>query len=759
MAPSLPNGGSGIPDIPSLNITGLQSIDPQNITELTPQLNYRPELQILSRAGQNFAISLEELENLEQLKPLYRRTVSCNLLKDEGNKLFKANKYDEAIIKYKQAARKIVGQDANFPTVTTENNMKQPRYMQLVWQELLDLVACCNNISICFKKSDRMRAAISWSLETQALYQNQRFNHKNFSWKDINSPILEYYTGQQKMHLRLSQLFYELRNTACAVHHALNVTTLLDQVPYTTTKAPAQMEKISKEADLRTVAQLRHPDIAVSDRLEVKYPDLQVRGSWKKIGIESSKVQPAARLGTGCFIWNSRLYVCGGQEQNHLRSKDFWCIPLPKKRNSTMAGAWRQLPDVPVDPRFHNTAGMPIQVYNDKAYVFYGSPTLQVFDLRTEKWSTLATVLVGKRWPYVRNSSSEHALEVLNGKLYVFGGQDGRDQLGNNIFMVLDLSNNQWQYISGLSKPTPTWKEPMLRVYPGSWADPIRNRFFLHHGNANRMSQLIKEPRGEHAADQDHTYDDTWSYNPTTKQWIRENVTGNYPCPRTEHSLVFNKHLNGDKGGVICFGGYSATTTTYIPEQNVNFTYAYFADTFLLDPETMVWRQVLTRGFPTYRAQHRLVVDPVTGRTFLFGGYTNSDFVPSKHIISRSFNDIWELRIDVPGGGIEEDYDWQDEERTAVMGPWKTCFNCGAVGPWRMCGGTCGGKAWYCGKTCSDEAWDEHRRVHRCQNKKALEAERRARERAANAAGPSGTGINGKSKKDGGNKKPANGSS
>jgi hypothetical protein len=554
------------------------------------------------------------------------------------------------------------------------------------------------------------------------------------------------------MHLRLSQFFYQLRNTACAVHHALAVTTILAQVPCA--KAPAQMEKFSKEANLMKLTPLRHPDITLTDRLEVKFSDMQVRGSWRKVAVESPRVQPTARLGSGCFIWNSCLYVCGGQEQNHMRSKDFWCIPLPKERKSTMAGAWRQLADIPVDSRAHNTAGVPIQVYNDKAYVFYGTPTLQVFDLRTEKWSGLSTVLRGKRWPYIHNTSSEHAVEILDGKLYVFGGQDGRDQLGNNIFMVLDLSDNEWKYVSGHSEPTATWNEPMLRVYPGSWADPIRKKLYVHYGNANRMSQWIRLPKGEHAAETDHTYEDTWSYNTSTKQWNRENVAGNYPCPRTEHSLVFNKHLNNGKGGVVCFGGYSATTTTYIPEKNLNFTYAYFADTFLLDPETMTWKQVLTRGFPTYRAQHRLAVDPATGRTYLFGGYTNSDFVPSKHVFSRSFNDIWELCIDIAGGGIEKDYDWHDEERTAVMGPWKTCFNCGAVGPWKMCGGTCGGKTWYCGKACGDEAWGEHRKMHGCQNKRALEAERRARERASvNAAGSSGQGKDGKDKKSDGTSK------
>lgn len=105
------------------------------------------------------------------------------------------------------------------------------------------------------------------------------------------------------------------------------------------------------------------------------------------------------------------------------------------------------------------------------------------------------------------------------------------------------------------------------------------------------------------------------------------------------------------------------------------------------DVKAPKWKQVLTRGFPTYRCQAQLVSDPATGKTYLFGGYTNSEFVPTrKAYISRSFGDVWQLRVDEPGGYFDG-VDLDEEARTAKAGPWQRCFGCGDTGPWRKCGG------------------------------------------------------------------------
>jgi hypothetical protein len=55
--------------------------------------------------------------------------------------------------------------------------------------------------------------------------------------------------------------------------------------------------------------------------------------------------------------------------------------------------------------------------------------------------------------------------------------------------------------------------------------------------------------------------------------------------------------------------------------------------------------------------------------------------------MSRNFGDLWELRIDEPGGGFEG-VDLEEERRTAAAGPWLRCFTCGSAGNWKKCSGT-----------------------------------------------------------------------
>lgn len=149
---------------------------------------------------------------------------------------------------------------------------------------------------------------------------------------------------------------------------------------------------------------------------------------------------------------------------------------------------------------------------------------------------------------------------------------------------------------------------------------------------------------------------------------------------------------------VVLFGGYSPSIPTTYKNEVEASGYTYYADTFVSSPSyslpsspsTPKWKQVLTRGFPTYRAQARLFSDPHTGKTFLFGGYTNTQFISasSGKRSSRSYGDLWQLKLECPDGWFEG-VDLEEEARTAKAGPWKRCFGCGSAGPWKKCGGMC----------------------------------------------------------------------
>jgi hypothetical protein len=117
---------------------------------------------------------------------------------------------------------------------------------------------------------------------------------------------------------------------------------------------------------------------------------------------------------------------------------------------------------------------------------------------------------------------------------------------------------------------------------------------------------------------------------------------------------------------------------------------------------------------------------------YMFGGWTNSQYIPTRSkLLARTFGDLWELRLDVPGGHFDE-VNVKEEMRVAKAGPWQRCFACAATGPWKKCGGaflstvwitfplilpvvgSCKGRVFFCGTTCLREGWKEHKEMHKC---------------------------------------------
>jgi hypothetical protein len=65
--------------------------------------------------------------------------------------------------------------------------------------------------------------------------------------------------------------------------------------------------RITAEANMEAAAdltQLRHPDPALTPKLELKVPGLQVLGSWAKIPVKSP-ARVLMRFGFTSFIWKS----------------------------------------------------------------------------------------------------------------------------------------------------------------------------------------------------------------------------------------------------------------------------------------------------------------------------------------------------------------------------------------------------------------------------------------------------------------------
>lgn len=85
---------------------------------------------------------------LEHFAPYYR----CLYIKEKGNELYKAGKYEEAIAQYMRAMRAHLGKDFALPSPTFLNET----YLTLEGvpglRRTLDLTTCCNNIAQCHIK-------------------------------------------------------------------------------------------------------------------------------------------------------------------------------------------------------------------------------------------------------------------------------------------------------------------------------------------------------------------------------------------------------------------------------------------------------------------------------------------------------------------------------------------------------------------------------------------------------------------------------
>lgn len=131
----------------------------------------------------------------------------------------------------------------------------------------------------------------------------------------------------------------------------------------------------------------------------------------------------------------------------------------------------------------------------------------------------------------------DYAIQMMDGKLYVFGGSNDKAALGSNLFIVLDIEKRQWEKLSGTVEPKADNKCPGPRHCATSWVDEFDGRMMLMYGEADRQSAKIAgQPNAGYNG---YGYDDLWSWNVRDRKWRRERLVGNPPCPRSEMSHTY----------------------------------------------------------------------------------------------------------------------------------------------------------------------------------------------------------------------------
>ncbi|KAF7972173.1 hypothetical protein HWV62_18746 [Athelia sp. TMB] len=608
------------------------------------------------------------------------RVVSCTILKDRGDGLLVKGQYDAAQTHYIDALGALLGKDFTIP-LPVNGGLRSEGYVALDGWEQVMVMECCNSMAKCSIAKDDKVKALEWLEEVNILWKNNYFKSP--------SPLWEYFREIVTAFATASNLFMAIHNSGTAVQRIWHGSVQAASMPANLDKRSVQ--SIASPEMVNRMLIYRHPDPQLMQNQNVTCPELQINGSWKKIRAHKPAGFPT-RMGHASFVWNGCFYIAGGQKKSpDLQSiesvteaylRDLWYINLEK-----MDGGWKQLPSYPVPlPEMPMFCGLQMSVHDDKAYLFTGRPRIEFFDLKKQKWDFITTSFEradGKPgsapWPYPGRSLTDYAMQMVDGHMYIFGGSHSDASLGCNYFAALNLQTKTWKRLSGTILPTPDYSCPGPRKWPATW---VRDgKMYLLYGVADRQAaQMHHQPN---AASDAFGYTDFWTWNFSEKKWRREIVSGNPPAPRSEAGCTYNKKLDQ----TVIFSGYNPTYPTTLPGRGQLLNYSYYADTFIWSPSTFKWKQVLTRGFPSYRAQSQLVTDPESGKVFLFGGYTSEDFIASrKGLVSRNFGDFWQLCIDQPGGFFEG-VDLEDEARNAKIGPWQRCFTCGCAGQWKKCGG------------------------------------------------------------------------
>ncbi|KAG9047731.1 hypothetical protein FS837_001628 [Tulasnella sp. UAMH 9824] len=588
--------------------------------------------------------------------------------KEKGNELFKEGSYVEAREAYLNSIRLLLSQTKSYDPTTApgSNSAVISLGEKELWAEFLDVVACANNIAQSYIKERNHLLGLEWLMEVHRMYDAFSIGKggPNYKWNTVRIGIEEFTTTRMKAFLRQAIIFNELGNSAAVASAAWDAYVLVGNVHNDA------ILKLAGECHIENRLKKRHPDPEDISKITYNDADLQIRGVWNKLQVGKGTGHPGSRKGFASVLWKGMYYVFGGLHGTSKAHCDGWALNLRDLKQG-----WRQVP-YPEINFVHSRDTLQLALHEDKAYLFIGEPNVHVFNLRNETWSTVRTTMKrGTPWTTVfpGNRLESYACVVSGNTIYYFGGSDGTNRLGRNAIVALDLTTLRWELVSGKVEVNDDPTLPGVREYPVMWMD--QGKLWITLGNANRQAEWLRSGEENVGAPIDHSYQDLWSYDLKTKQWVDERSSGNPPCLRTEVEYTFNISWNR----VIVHGGYCASlgfTGSSTWEGGTGFT--YFGDTFAWNPETKRWSQVITRGFPTYRAAANLFTDEQTGRTYLFGGYTNTHYTPSsRDAIAQSFNDLWEMCIEVPGSNFK-DSDFEVDERFSKLGPWKRCFTCGS---------------------------------------------------------------------------------
>ncbi|KAJ6546235.1 hypothetical protein DFH09DRAFT_1507739 [Mycena vulgaris] len=432
--------------------------------------------------------------------------------------------------------------------------------------------------------------------------------------------------------LRLSsEIFASLGNSGTAVMRRWTAHT--DTVSLGPHHLTRDLEAVQDMGRCVKLLETRHPDPRAAPNAGATVPALQVRGSWTRLQGKPGGVTEG-REDFASFMLDSnrgaaRIIAIFGRMAPAPRLSR----PLPLiRRVSRLEHPRAQRHRAPLQRAPHRRCLRPqsrdLEPLRDNVHT----------DRRGSQGRSSRRVTVSRAELHGRGDAD------WENTLYVFGGSHSKTRLGRS-------------------------------TSPRVSADRVR--IYLLFGNCDRdVAHMNNEL---HAAESAFAHTDFWSWSVKHGVWRQERMAGNPPFARTEMACAYmyvnhfspSPHLpysnpcplqNEKLQQAVVFGGYHPGLPAYIVNdangREEGFPYPFFADTFAYDMAAATQAKPVAFDAPKWR-----------------------------HMLSRSFGDLWELRVDVPGGHFGE-VDIEEKARAARAGPWQRCFACGVVGLWKKCGGS-----------------------------------------------------------------------
>ncbi|KAN0105725.1 hypothetical protein V8E52_010737 [Russula decolorans] len=196
------------------------------------------------------------------------------------------------------------------------------------------------------------------------------------------------------------------------------------------------------------------------------------------------------------------------------------------------------------------------------------------------------TNFVSREWSHVVvNGPGPDRLQyptttVVGSKLFVFGGRiDGK------------VVNDMWTLDLDSLKSQPLWES--YELAPGN-EKPLPRNVHVSVTTKDRIIIFGGQEGGQH-----HYYNDTWSFDISTRKWTELQCTGSIPSPRGSHAAVLVDDV------MYVFGGYSGES--------------FLDDLYALQLSTQRWFKFQNAGpSPHRRMGHTMASDGT--RVFVLGG-------------------------------------------------------------------------------------------------------------------------------------------